>query len=392
MNYRKDRYGNEISILGYGCMRFTQSGGKINMEKAEAEVMEAYRAGVNYYDTAYVYPGSEAALGEILAKNGIRDKVSIATKLPHYLIKNGGSMEKYFAEQLRRLKTDYIDYYLMHMLTDVKTWDRLKTLGILEWLAEKKASGAIKQIGFSYHGNADMFCRLIDVYDWDFCQIQYNYMDENTQAGRKGLLYANQKGIPVIIMEPLRGGKLVSRLPEKAVEIFSDYPIKQTPAQWAFKWLWSQPEVTCVLSGMNSLEMVRDNVATASNVKIGEVGEREEAMLKQVVQAINAKMKVGCTGCGYCMPCPQNVDIPAAFSAYNHKYSEGSFSALQEYFMCTALRKDYSGASNCIECGKCEMHCPQHIEIRKELKNAKRHLETPVYKLGRWLVKRLKAY
>lgn len=392
MNYRKDRYGNEISILGYGCMRFTQSGGKINMEKAEAEIMEAYRAGVNYYDTAYVYPGSEAALGEILAKNGIRDKVSIATKLPHYLIKNGGSMEKYFAEQLSRLKTDYIDYYLMHMLTDVKTWDRLKTLGILEWLAEKKASGAIKQIGFSYHGNADMFCRLIDVYDWDFCQIQYNYMDENTQTGRKGLLYANQKGIPVIIMEPLRGGKLVSRLPEKAVEIFSDYPIKQTPAQWAFKWLWSQPEVTCVLSGMNSLEMVRDNVATASNVKIGEVGEREEAMLKQVVQAINAKMKVGCTGCGYCMPCPQNVDIPAAFSAYNHKYSEGSFSALQEYFMCTALRKDYSGASNCIECGKCELHCPQHIEIRKELKNAKRHLETPVYKLGRWLVKRLKAY
>ena len=174
MNYRKDRYGNEISILGYGCMRFTQSGGKINMEKAEAEIMEAYRAGVNYYDTAYVYPGSEAALGEILAKNGIRDKVSIATKLPHYLIKNGGSMEKYFAEQLSRLKTDYIDYYLMHMLTDVKTWDRLKTLGILEWLAEKKASGAIKQIGFSYHGNADMFCRLIDVYDWDFCQIQYN--------------------------------------------------------------------------------------------------------------------------------------------------------------------------------------------------------------------------
>ena len=392
MNYRKDRCGNEISILGYGCMRFTQSGGKINMEKAEAEIMEAYRAGVNYYDTAYVYPGSEAALGEILAKNGIRDKVSIATKLPHYLIKNGGSMEKYFAEQLSRLKTDYIDYYLMHMLTDVKTWERLKALGILEWLAEKKASGAIKQIGFSYHGNADMFCRLIDVYDWDFCQIQYNYMDENTQAGRKGLLYANQKGIPVIIMEPLRGGKLVSRLPEKAVEIFEQYPIKHTPAQWAFKWLWSQPEVTCVLSGMNSLEMVRDNVATASNVKIGEVGEREEAMLKQVVQAINAKMKVGCTGCGYCMPCPQNVDIPAAFSAYNHKYSEGSFSALQEYFMCTALRKDYSGASNCIECGKCELHCPQHIEIRKELKNAKRHLETPVYKLGRWLVKRLKAY
>ena len=392
MNYRKDRYGNELSILGYGCMRFTQSSGKINMEKAEAELMEAYRAGVNYYDTAYVYPGSEAALGEILAKNKIRDKVSIATKLPHYLIKSKESMEKYFTEQLNRLQTDHIDYYLMHMLTDVKTWERLKSLGILEWLAEKKAGGAIRQIGFSYHGNAEMFCRLIDVYDWDFCQIQYNYMDENTQAGRKGLLYANQKGIPVIIMEPLRGGKLVSRLPEKAVEIFAQYPVQHTPAQWAFKWLWSQPQVTCVLSGMNSLEMVRDNVTTASNVKVGEVGEREEAMLRQVVQAINAKMKVGCTGCGYCMPCPQNVDIPASFSAYNHNYSEGTFSALTEYFMCTALRKDYSGVSNCIECGKCELHCPQHIEIRKELKNAKKHLETPLYKLGRWLVKLFKAY
>lgn len=392
MNYRKDRYGNEISILGYGCMRFTQSGGKINMEKAEAEIMEAYRAGVNYYDTAYVYPGSEAALGEILAKNGIRDKVSIATKLPHYLIKNGGSMEKYFAEQLSRLKTDYIDYYLMHMLTDVKTWERLKTLGILEWLAEKKASGAIKQIGFSYHGNADMFCRLIDVYDWDFCQIQYNYMDENTQAGRKGLLYANQKGIPVIIMEPLRGGKLVSRLPEKAVEIFSDYPIKQTPAQWAFKWLWSQPEVTCVLSGMNSLEMVRDNVATASSVKIGEVGEREEAMLKQVVQAINAKMKVGCTGCGYCMPCPHGVDIPTAFRCYNQSAMHKKISAMLEYIQITSLKKDATSMNNCTKCGACEKHCPQHIEIRKELQNAKKALQPfyirAVLKLVNRLVKR----
>ena len=237
MNYRKDRYGNEISILGYGCMRFTQSGGKVNLEKAETEIMEAYRAGVNYYDTAYVYPGSEAALGEILAKHNIRDKVKIATKLPHYLIKSNDSMEKHFTEQLRRLKTDYIDYYLMHMLTDVKTWERLKSLGILEWLAEKKANGAIRQIGFSYHGNSDMFCRLVDAYDWDFCQIQYNYMDENTQAGRKGLLYANQKGIPVVIMEPLRGGKLVNLLPEKAEEIFKNYPIKHTPAQWALRWL-----------------------------------------------------------------------------------------------------------------------------------------------------------
>ena len=191
MNYRADKYGNKISILSYGCMRFTRSGGKIDFDKAEREILNAYEAGVNYYDTAYIYPGSEVTLGEVLAKSNIRDKVYIATKLPHYLIKNVESMKKYFSKQLKRLQTDYIDYYLMHMLTDVKTWERLKELGILEWLQEKKKSGAIRQVGFSYHGNSDMFCKLVDVYDWDFCQIQYNYMDENSQAGRRGLNYAN---------------------------------------------------------------------------------------------------------------------------------------------------------------------------------------------------------
>lgn len=362
------------------------------MEKAEKEVMTAFRAGVNYYDTAYVYPGSEAALGQILEKNQIRERVKIATKLPHYLIKNGQSIEKYFAEQLRRLKTDYVDYYLMHMLTDVQTWERLKTLGIFEWLEEKKQSGAIRQVGFSYHGNTDMFCQLIDAYDWDFCQIQYNYMDENSQAGRRGLSYANKKGLPVIIMEPLRGGKLVNRLPEEAVQIFDRYSVKHTPAQWALRWLWNQPEVTCVLSGMNSTEMVEDNSNTASSVEVGEMNEAEEQMLKEVVKAINAKMKVGCTGCGYCMPCPQNVDIPGVFAAYNRYYTESKMTAWREHVMCTAMRKTSSAASNCIECGKCEQHCPQHIEIRKELKNAKRKLEGPVYKIVRRIVKWMKAY
>lgn len=392
MNYRKDRFGNDISILGYGCMRFTQSGGKIDMQKAEKEIMTAFRAGVNYYDTAYVYPGSEAALGEILEKNQIREKVKIATKLPHYLIKNEQSMEKYFAEQLKRLKTDYVDYYLMHMLTDVQTWERLKTLGIFEWLEEKKQSGTIRQVGFSYHGNSDMFCQLIDAYDWDFCQIQYNYMDENSQAGRRGLHYANKKGLPVIIMEPLRGGKLANRLPEEAVQIFDRYSVKHTPAQWALRWLWNQPEVTCVLSGMNSTEMVEDNSNTASSVEVGEMNEAEEQMLKEVVKAINAKMKVGCTGCGYCMPCPKNVDIPGTFAAYNRYYTESKMTAWREHIMCTAMRKTSSAASNCIECGKCEQHCPQHIEIRKELKNARKKLEGPVYKIARRIVKWMKAY
>ena len=201
------------------------------MEKTEKEIMTAFRSGVNYYDTAYVYAGSEAALGEILERNHIREQVHIATKLPHYLIKTADSMERYFKEQLKRLRTDYVDYYLMHMLTDVQTWERLKALGILEWLEEKKKSGAIRQVGFSYHGNSDMFCQLVDAYDWDFCQIQYNYMDENSQAGRRGLQYANGKGLPVIIMEPLRGGKLVNNLPEEAKKIFAEYTTKHTPAQ-----------------------------------------------------------------------------------------------------------------------------------------------------------------
>ena len=387
MNYRTDRYGNELSILGFGCMRFPQKMGRIDMEETEREIMTAYQAGVNYYDTAYIYPGSEAALGEIFEKNNIREKVYIATKLPHYLIKSVADMDKLFAEELRRLRTDYVDYYLMHMLTDTDTWNRLKSLGIEEWITQKKASGAIRQIGFSYHGNSEMFCNLVDAYDWDFCQIQYNYMDEHSQAGRRGLYHAHEKGIPVIIMEPLRGGKLVNRLPDTAKKIFEEYKIKRTPAQWAFRWLWNQPEITVVLSGMNSDEMVRDNIQTASTVEVGELGEEEEQMLKQVVAAINAKMKVGCTGCGYCMPCPKGVDIPGTFAAYNRRYAEGKFWSFVDYVMCTTLRKNSTAASNCVGCGKCEKHCPQHIEIRKNLKDAQKELETPLYKVVRKVVK-----
>ncbi len=392
MNYRKDKYGNEISLLGFGCMRFTQSGGKIDLDKAEKEILTAFHAGVNYYDTAYIYPGSEAAIGEIFAKNKIRDQVKIATKLPHYLVKNMDNMEKYFTEQLKRLQTDYIDYYLMHMLTDVETWNKLKAMGILEWLEEKKMSGAIRQVGFSYHGNSDMFCQLVDAYDWDFCQIQYNYLDEHSQAGRRGLMHANEKGLPVIIMEPLRGGKLADKLPSEAVKILEEHPWKHTAPQWAFKWLYNQPEVTCVLSGMNSVEMVKDNVKTASTSNVGDLSQTEEDMYAKVVAAINAKMKVGCTGCGYCMPCPMNVDIPGTFAAYNRRYTDDLFTAIKEYFMCTAMRKNSSAASNCIECGKCEKHCPQHIAIREELKNARKVLENPVYKIGAKVVKWFKAY
>ncbi|MBO5352392.1 MAG: aldo/keto reductase [Lachnospiraceae bacterium] len=392
MNYRSDKYGNQLSILGFGCMRFQKNMGKIDMEKAEKQIMAAFHGGVNYYDTAYVYPGSESAIGEIFEKNNIRDQIYIATKLPHYLIKNLDTLENLFQEQLKRLRTDHIDYYLMHMLSDIATWNRLKDMGIEQWLADKKACGAIRQIGFSYHGNSDMFCQLVDAYDWEFCQIQYNYMDEHTQAGRRGLNHAHEKGLPVVIMEPLRGGRLVNNLPEEAKKIFADYKISHTPAQWAFRWLWNQPEVTCVLSGMNTEEMIADNLQTASSVSVGELGPEEEAMLQNVVKAINSKMKVGCTGCGYCMPCPKGVDIPGTFSAYNRRYYDSKYSGFFDYMMCTALRKNSTAASNCIGCGKCESHCPQHIEIRQYLKEASRELEGPVYKTVRKVVELLKAF
>ena len=391
MHYRNDRYGNPLSVLGFGCMRFPQKMGRIDMEETEKEILEAIHGGVNYFDTAYIYPGSEAALGEILEKNNLRDQVNIATKLPHYLIKSRDGMDKLFAEELRRLRTDHVDYYLMHMLNDTATWERMKGLGIEEWIAEKKASGQVRQIGFSYHGNSEMFCKLVDAYDWDFCQIQYNYMDEHSQAGRKGLHHANAKGLPVVIMEPLRGGRLVNNLPAEVHKIFADHTIQRTPAQWAFRWLWNQPEITVVLSGMNSMEMVRDNMQTASTVSVGELGAEEEAMLRSVVDAINSKMKVGCTGCGYCQPCPKGVDIPGTFAAYNRRYSDNKFTALKEYAMCTALRSNSTTASNCIGCGKCEKHYPQGIPIREKLKEAEKELEGPIFKIftkvARWVAK-----
>lgn len=392
MQYRDDGHGNKISALGFGCMRFPKSGMSIDMQETEREIMAAYEAGVNYFDTAYIYPGSEAALGEIVERNGIRDKINIADKLPHYLIKSPAALEKYFAEHLKRLRTDHIDYYLMHMLNDADTWSSLCGMGIKEWIAEKKASGQIRYIGFSYHGNTDKFKELIDCYDWDFCQIQYNYLDVRSQAGEEGLRYAASKGIPVVIMEPLRGGKLVSMLPKEATDLFADNERHYTPAQWAFRWLYNQPEVTCVLSGMNSMEMLQDNIATASDAKAGDFTADDEKFLEDVVVAINSKVKVGCTGCRYCMPCPHGVDIPGTFAAYNHCFTESKAAGRNDYMMTTAYRKTPTSASLCVQCGACEKHCPQHINIRDMLKEATKTLETPGYKLFKTGVRVFKLY
>ena len=240
---------------------------------------------------------------------------------------------------------------------------------------EKKQSGQIRNIGFSFHGNSDMFIKILNAYDWDFCQIQYNYFDEHTQAGRKGLDAAFEKGIPVIIMEPLRGGKLVHALPTGAKKIISEHEKKYSPAEWALRWLWNQPAVTCVLSGMNSLEMVEENIKIASEVKANEFTTDDFNFINQIKKEINEKMKVGCTGCGYCMPCPKGVDIPSTFSSYNLISTESKFDGMKNYFMTVGLRKDINTPDMCIGCGKCEKHCPQHLPIRQHLKDAGKELQ-----------------
>ena len=388
MQYRKDRYGNDISALGFGCMRFRRSGAGIDQAAAEAQILRAVELGVNYFDTAYIYPGSEVCLGNILEKNGLRDRVNIATKLPQYLIRSRAGVERYFAEQLDRLKTHRVDYYLMHMLTDVDAWHKLQDLGIEEWIAEKKAAGAIGQIGFSFHGNTEMFLRILEAYDWDFCQIQYNYLDEHTQAGRAGLQAAAAKGIPVIIMEPLRGGKLVDLLPKAARELVARDPAGRSAAELAFRWLWDQKEVTCVLSGMNSLEMLEENCRVASDAQPGHFTQADHALIDGLRTAIREKLKVGCTGCGYCMPCPKGVDIPGAFRCYNTMATESPKAGRHEYFQTVALRKEGGFPSQCVGCGHCESHCPQHLSIIQELKNADKALlpgyEKAAIAVARW--------
>lgn len=370
-----------LSILGFGCMRFQKNGGSVDMKEAEREVIHAIDCGINYFDTAYIYKGNEEILGRILEKNHLREKVKIATKVPHYYIKSIDSLEKIFQEQQRRLKTTYIDNYLMHMLPDIHIWEKLKRMGILDWIREKKACGQIRNLGFSYHGNKKQFMELIDAYEWDFCQVQYNYMDEFSQAGRDGVRHAAARGIPVIIMEPLRGGRLVHMLPQKAVDIFSEADPKRSPAEWGLRWLWNQPEVSCVLSGMNTMEMLDENVRIANSVHENELTDKDMEMFERVKNAINEKIKVPCTGCGYCTPCPAGVDIPGSFRCYNVRCTDNFFTGMREYMMLTTFRAERTNASLCKKCGRCEKHCPQGIAIRKELEQVVRHMENPVYRV-----------
>ncbi|MBP5262037.1 MAG: aldo/keto reductase [Clostridiales bacterium] len=376
MQYRKG-----FSMLGYGCMRFETKNGSIDYEKAKSQIKRAYDLGINYYDTAYIYPGSEDVLGRAVEELDIRDKIMITTKLPQYMVRSSAALDKYLNEELKRLRTDYLDNYLMHHMTDYAQWEKLQSLGIEDWIAEKKAAGIIRHAGFSFHGSTDMFLKILNAYDWDLCLIQYNYMDEHSQAGRAGVEAAAAKGIPIFIMEPLRGGKLVDLLPDKAKKEIAADPHGWSPAEWAFRWLWNQPEITCVLSGMNSIDMIEENCRVASEAEAGGFGQDEFAMISKIRAIINESTKVPCTGCKYCMPCPKGVDIPSIFSCYNHMYSENKTTGRKEFFQTIALRREPAMPSQCVECGKCEAHCPQSIEIRQKLKEANKALNPWYYNI-----------
>lgn len=392
MEYRENiKNKDTLSALGFGAMRLPRDKKK-NIDEAEAIriIRLAYDNGVNYFDTAYIYDNgrSEEVLGKAIAP--FREKIKIATKLPLRGIKAYEDFDKLFYTSLKRLDTTYIDYYLIHCIISYDQYSFIKGLGLDNWIKEKKEKGEIKNIGFSFHGTCDDFIKVVDSYDWEFCQIQYNYFDTNFQAGTRGLKYANEKGLPVIIMEPLRGGALVNKLPETAKKEFKTINPDRSYAEWGLRWLYDQREITTVLSGMGSEEMVLGNIKTASTATVGCLTEEERAVYPRVCQAISRGNFVQCTGCAYCMPCPKGVNIPACFSAYNSKKSVNYFQSIGNYVSSVGGMTSAPGfASNCVECHACEKKCPQNIKISAELKKVKKSFEIPFIKPVIKLVKKL---
>jgi uncharacterized protein len=381
MLYRNmGKTGDAVSILGYGCMRFPRKGHRIDEERSEKQVVSAIEKGVNYFDTAYIYPNSEAVLGRILAK-GYRDKVMIATKLPTFMVHSYKDMENLLDTSLKRLKTDHVEYYLMHSLNSMDGWLRLKSMGIEDFIEKAKKSGKIKHIGFSYHGDRFQFKKILDDYPWEFCQLQYNYMDENNQAGREGLEYAASKGIGVSVMEPLRGG-LLARKNADLDAAFGKSPQKRSAAEWALRFVWNHPGVSVLLSGMSDEPQIEENIRIASEAQANSLSETELACIYEAKSALNAKIKVGCTGCEYCMPCPAGVNIPLCFAYYNDRFIYDDKGARFNYLgmLAGADGGNPSYASLCKNCGKCEKHCPQHIEIRSQLKDVSKEMESFYFK------------
>jgi uncharacterized protein len=370
--YRKFGKTNEfVSTLGFGCMRLPLINGgsfaDIDEEKSTEMIRYAINHGVNYIDTAYPYHGtgmarggeSEPFVGRAL-QHGYREKVKLATKLPSWLIHSRAEMDNYLNEQLQRLQTDHIDFYLVHSL-DRTNWPKVRDAGVTDFLNAALRDGRITYAGFSFHDKLELFKEIVDAYDWSFCQIQYNYLDEQYQAGTEGLRYAAAKGLGMVVMEPLRGGKLV-RVLENVQRTFDQASVKRTPAEWGLRWVLNRPEVSVVLSGMSSMEHVVEDVAIANTAAPGTLTEDELRVVGQARELFKAKIKINCTACEYCMPCPNGVNIPVCFNAYNDHFMFGK-TELYNWV------KHEQKASNCLECSECESHCPQNIPIMGELKN-----------------------
>ena len=371
-----------LSILGYGCMRFpTTATGAIDKPKAKAQVRGAIDQGLNYLDTAYFYHlgASERFLGEHVLTDGYRERVQIATKLPCMLVTKKEQIQKFFDKQLERLCTDHIDFYLLHALNG-SLWTRMKTLGILEFMDQIKKSGQITHMGFSFHGPLDEFKAICDDYPWDFTQVQYNLLDEHFQAGAEGIDYAAKKGMGVIVMEPLRGGILVGKIPKSVQAIWDSASVKRSPADWALRWIWNNPNVTVVLSGMNADAHIAENIAAADQAMPNALSQTELGIIQKVKDEYHRLLHVGCTGCRYCMPCPAGINIPAAFHSLNSLSLFGNVMAIYDYAAEAGFTQNPSWTSQCIDCGKCERACPQNIEIRKEFIKVRRRIEHPIIK------------
>ncbi len=372
MEKRKlEKLGIETSLLGFGCMRFpTFEDGSIDEEKTEKMLDEAYAAGINYFDTAYNYLGgkSEVVVGKVLGKYD-RSSYFLATKLPVWFVEKPEDVNKIFEEQLERLQKDYVDFYLLHALNK-GSWEKVKELHIIEACEELRKQGKIKYLGFSFHDEYEAFEEILTYHNWDFCQIQYNYMDTEEQAGDKGYALAEKLGIPMVIMEPVRGGSLAG-FSEDINEKFHAMNPKASVASYALRWVASHPNVKVVLSGMTTMEQTQDNLKTFGNFQ--PLNEAEYEMIQDVVTTLRSRIKNGCTGCSYCMPCPAGVDIPKSFKAWNEYHVYGKYDAVK-FFWETAI-SDEAKPVNGIECGKCENICPQHISIREDLKKAQRELD-----------------
>jgi len=370
--------GDRLSILGFGCMRLpaTKSGG-VDEERAIRQIRYAIDHGVNYVDTAPVYHlgKSEQVLGKALA-DGYRNKVRIATKLPPWSVRERADMDRILNLQRKTLQTDHIDYYLLHSLGK-ESWEKLKNLGVREFLTAAKEDGRIINAGFSFHGNTATLQEIVDAYDWEFCQIQYNYLDEQNQAGTAGLKYAAQHRLAVMVMEPLRGGNLAGPVPDEAKKIWDESPVKHSPAVWGLRWVWNHPEVTVVLSGMNNEAHIDENLQAAESGLPDSLTPEELALVNRVKDMYRNLMKVSCTGCGYCMPCPSGVDIPGCFSAYNtfHLFPHDRSAKFLYIGRHGGVLGARSYAGLCRQCGRCEAICPQHLPIPALMKDVSKEME-----------------